>query len=127
MESELIKSRSFSSCIKAATTTFLTNVYTILRNTWLPALVNAMVVGLVLSLKTIFGEAASVLQLIASLLTIFTNAWLYGCLFNMLNSNGLRTNLQRVFYVMLSISAISMVFGFLIGFAVICPQSSQKL
>ena len=119
METELIKSRSFSSCIKAATTTFLTNVYTILRNTWLPALVNAMVVGLVLSLKTIFGEAASVLQLIVSLLTIFTNAWLYGCLFNMLNNNGLRTNLQRVFYVMLSISAISMVFGFLIGFAVI--------
>ena len=116
MESELIKSRSFSSCIKAAFNTYCTNANTILRNTWLPALVNAMVVGLVLSSKTILGAAAFVPQLIASLLTIFTNAWLYGCLFNMLNANGLRTNLKRVFYVMLSISAISMVFGFLIGF-----------
>ena len=117
MESELIKSRSFSSCIKAAFNTYCTNANTILRNTWLPALVNAMVVGLVLSSKTILGAAAFVPQLIASLLTIFTNAWLYGCLFNMLNANGLRTNLQRVFYVLLSMTAISIAFGFLIGYA----------
>ena len=126
MESELIKSRSFSSCIKAAFNTYCTNANTILRNTWLPALVNAMVVGLVLSSKTILGAAAFVPQLIASLLTIFTNAWLYGCLFNMLNANGLRTNLQRVFYVLLSMTAISIAFGFLIGYAAISVTANAN-
>ncbi|MGM9709389.1 MAG: hypothetical protein ACI3ZB_07285 [Prevotella sp.] len=119
MESELIKSRSFSSCIKAAFTTYCTNANTILRNTWLAALVNALVVGFVISAKNILPAQLLLLQIAASLLTIFTSTWLYGSLFNMLNANGLRTNLQRVFYVTLSVSAISIILGFLLGFVAI--------
>lgn len=126
MESELIKNRSFSSCIKAAFTTYCTNNNTILRNTWLAALANALVVGFVISAKTILPPQLLLLQIAAILLAIFTSTWLYGSLFNMLNGNGLRTNLLRVFYVSLSMTAISIILGFLLGLVAITAVNTSE-
>lgn len=110
MEQELYKHRSVSSCIKAAYDTVCNNAKTILFATWLPVLINAVVMSLtpVLNSKTTIGMIITAIVFIAS---IFTNALLFSKTATLLNGKLLVKNYKRF----LLMSGVMVVCSFLIG------------
>lgn len=94
MEQELYKTRSLSACLKSALDTVCNNAKTIITNTWLPALVCALVAA---AMAVINGNSTIdfVLRLVIFLVAIVANAFLLGKVATMLNGRKLKLNFKR--------------------------------
>lgn len=108
MEQELYKTRSLSSCLKTALDTVCNNAKTIISNTWLPALVYALVAA---SMTIIDGYEVKgmVLKLVIFLATVIVNAFLFGKVATMLNGRKLKLNVKRFIWVNLLMFGIAIL------------------
>jgi len=105
MEKDLYINRSFSACIKAAYVLFSSNMKTILKKTWLPALVCAIffTATFLFSIpdKTIHDLGMShytitmILMAVIYLLSFIGNTWLVATVASLLNGRALKGNLFR--------------------------------
>ena len=66
MKQELYKPRSFQSCLKTAFDTVCSNAKTFIVNTWLPAILNALVIAAMITLK---GDGITALAGVSAFLT----------------------------------------------------------
>lgn len=117
MEIELFKLRSIGGCVKAATNLLITNLKTIIRRTWLPALLIAILGGglflTAINFTPLQGDAAvyGKLALIVALVLIIyvAYAWQYTIVASLLNGASVRSNIPRIArlaWVMLVAAAI---------------------
>ena len=121
MEKELLyKNRSFSSCINAAYKLQLENLRSILKCTWLPILVQSLLMGCytVLIAPWIANGATMtampftrILVLIGiALLEIVATAWTLSRLMSLLNEKPRRWNFRRSLWMMVANAIISLAF-----------------
>lgn len=110
MENDVYKIRSLGSCMKAAYTLFTTNLKTILRRTWLPAVVMSVLAGLMVLpyFNYIYHQptptqpvnAASITLMVSaivfSLLEMGASAWLTAIIVSLLNGRSMKANLPRI-------------------------------
>lgn len=94
MKQELYKPRSFQSCLKTAFDTVCSNAKTFIVNTWLPAILNALVIATMITLKG-DGITALVVKVVTVIAAVFTNAFFFAKTANILNSNGIGKNFKR--------------------------------
>lgn len=126
METELYTNKSTSACIRAAYTLLTTNIKTIFKRLWLPALANAIMLTLSFMLyipdKGIndWGHAhplvATILISASYLLTVIANIWLTGAIASMLNGSILKKNIFRAIMVVGAELIITTISIFIISF-----------
>jgi MFS family permease len=105
METELYKSRSFSSCIKAAYILISTNIKAIFKSTWMPALLYAMVLAASIMMeipdKSLVDTGmarpiiTSVIMLCIWILDIAISTWFVASIISLLNGENFKKNLTR--------------------------------
>lgn len=127
MESELYKARSLSSCMKAAYDMFVSNIKTILRRTWLPAVLFAVLsavstvvlYGIMTKFYTampptgmppytqmlVWGGVAVVFLL----LSIAASVWFDAIVISLLDGASMKANLPRVIRLALLILTLTLV------------------
>jgi hypothetical protein len=124
METELYKIRSMAKCTKDAYNLFNTNLKTILRRTWLPVLVFAIITAvarlLYISQPTdivsttggaIYHWQWILACVIIGLLTFVSGVWVYAAIVSLLNGLSVRRNIPRVFRFILLLVAFVFVLG----------------
>lgn len=127
MESELYKTRSLSSCMKAAYDMFVSNIKTILRRTWLPAVLFAVfsAVSTVLFYNAIVISYATMhiigtplyaqilvwggVAVVFLLLSIAASVWFDAIVISLLDGASMKSNLPRVIRLALLILALTLV------------------
>ena len=135
METELYKIRSLAKCTKAAYNLFNTNLKTILRHTWLPALVLAIITaaGRLLYINqptapistawTATGHWQWVLACVfIGLLTFVSGVWAYAAVVSLFNGLSVKRNIPRVFRLFLLFAAFIFVFGAIIAAITTLPM-----
>ena len=125
MEQELYRSRNVSKCVKAAYTLFNTNFKRIFLKLWLPVLVLSMFISwsIKMDLETmlfssemaLFDNSYLVLYGCMFLLTLGAYVWVLAHVFKLLNAQGLRKNMVKVFKFYVVCLAIIFVVCFIIG------------
>lgn len=133
METELYKARSLSSCMKTAYDTFFTNIKTIFRRTWLPALVTSVLCALsmvmlynnafITTAGGSFSMSDLVLTIVAGvilLLGVAASVWFDAVIISLLNGRSMKANLPRVirlalliFVLVIIVSAVSSALSFI--------------
>lgn len=105
METDLYKTRTVPACIGAAYILLTTNFKAIFRHTWLPILLCSLVGSSFLFLnmpdKTLYNWGmAHPLTVISAIyamaiIILIIEMWVFSCVANLLNGNGMRKNLAR--------------------------------
>lgn len=131
METELYKIRSLSSCMKAAYDMYISNIKTVFRRTWVPALLFAalMAVAVVLFYDTIvflqtptFANMSGIgLAAIFWLLAVASSVWFYAIIISLLDGASMKANLPRVVRLTLLLFAIAVVFTIISSLASLVP------
>lgn len=135
MDTELYKYRSLGGCLKAAFDLYRTNLKTIFRRTWLPALLLSIIGGAiflltaVMMINNIYATPAApqpsvmvapILGAIAlCILFIAAYTWFYTIIISLLNGESVKHNLPRIVRLMLlalGIVLVIVVIAFLINF-----------
>jgi MFS family permease len=124
MEIELYKIRSLGGCLKAANDLFNSNIKTILRKTWLPAVFVSLVVSCFMLLEQPMGLTGAspsahlrffgivgVLMLAA----LVAGTWFNTVVVGLLNGRSLRANLPRVIRLTLLGIGIAVIIGLVAG------------
>lgn len=117
METDLYKSRSLSSCIKAAFTLFSTNLKTIFQRSWIAMLVCSISATIIVYTSFKFVNVATnaitiaTLPLVAGitgclLLSILAGTYLIGSITSLLNEESKMTNIRRSFFSLLLLYVI---------------------
>lgn len=118
IESELYKYRGYAGCVKAATDLMCGKFKTIFKSTWM----SVVALSLVCSVAAAYFSAPATVttpvellwtvvlpMLLASLLGLSSQAWLYGNLSNLQNTQGRRKNFFRSLRVLLSLGSIAVI------------------
>ena len=120
MEKDLLyKSRSFSSCILAAYQLMSKNLWTLIKSTWLPVLLCAVLLAIFMAVnlpnEEVVAAGAAHFALYIGMLAacligiIFTDLWAFSRLMSMLNEESRRWNLGRAAWLLLHVVAITAV------------------
>lgn len=135
METELYKVRSLSSCMKAAYDMFSTNIKTIFRRTWLPAVVAGIIGGLsplvfyniayqlpsVAAFSSSSNIATTVSGLVLTVLAIAAYVWFDAIIVSLLNGSSMKANLPRVIRLALLVVAITVCIAIIDAAASLIP------
>lgn len=130
METELYKIRSVQACFRAAYDLFTSNIKTILRKTWIPAMAMSLVIALYDYLSPgniitlLLGEQQPIQPLTTSLLLIAVflmwtaaSIWLSATFFSLLNGRTRKENGGRLLRATGVFLLIGCIIGIIIGFA----------
>lgn len=139
METDLYKARSLANCTKAAYDLFSTNLKSIVRRTWLPtailALISACAQLINLTCPTLpdavhgapdSNIAWAVGYLLLLLSALPTGVWLITSVVSMLNGQPFKANLPRIARLFLYVMAIAFACGTVIGLGVMLPLALGK-
>lgn len=123
MEKDLLVSRSFSACIKAAYVLITTNIKTVVRKTWLAALILSIALTFnvllmvpdmnIAALGLSHPWAVLALTIVAFIVFFAASLWMLSLTVSMLNGQPMKSNLLRSLIIL----AIEFV---IFGIAIIC-------
>lgn len=125
METELYKSRSFSSCIKAAYVLFSTNIKAIFKKTWLPALIYALILSASVMMNmpdkalTDAGLSKPIVTFAAMasiyILDLAVGTWFLASFISLLNGKNFKLNLRRSI-ILTGLSLLITIVFMLVGY-----------
>lgn len=129
METELYKVRSLSSCMKAAYDMFSTNIRTIFRRTWIPALVFSIFSAIATTIfyKVPFNSLtagtaiASFIVFLFCIGVLMTSVWFDAIIISLLNGNSMKANLPRVIRLTLLIIGITFAISIVTSVIALIP------
>lgn len=137
MEKDLYKVRSLSACMKAAYDMYRTNIKTIFRRTWLPALVFAVLASIAVVITDVnsYGDttgavtASDIVSVAACgifiLLALAADVWFFSIIVSLLNGSSMKVNLPRVIRLTLLIVAITIVVSAIATVASFAPLAGS--
>lgn len=134
METELYKARSLSSCMKTAYDLFSSNIRTIFRRTWLPALIFSVLAAISMVLltdnvyntdpTTPFTAKQIISNIIAAaigIVAIAASVWFDAIIISLLNGFSMKKNLPRVIQVALLMLVLVVIVTIISSAASIIP------
>lgn len=134
METELYKSRSLSSCMKAAYDLFSTNIRTIIRRTWLPALIFSVLaaISMVLLSDNVYQESSTtaltaktivtnIIAVVLCIVAIAADVWFDAIIISLLNGFSMKKNLPRVIRLTLLMIVLAIIVTIVSSAASILP------
>lgn len=125
MEKDVYKIRSVSACLKAAAVLLRTNLKTVVKKLWLPALAIAIVKALIVTGSMHITEASVLHQPVSilastatgllTLLLLAAECWFFAWLFDSLNEHGKKWNTMRSAKIMVVVILLNLLFACFTG------------